>query len=309
MSTNVAVCALTFRRPRGLAALLDSLAAQEHPGPGYELRIVIVDNDPDESAKDAVARAATTMPWRLDYYAEPRRGIPYGRNRALREADDADLVAFLDDDEVAAPDWLAELIRVHEQTSANVVTGPVVPVFETEPPRWMVAGGFFERPRFATGHRLNYARTSNVLIEASVIAAAGATPFNEELALNGGDDTHFFMRARDQGFSVVWADDAVVHETVPTSRLSTRWLLRREYRRGNTLSLCLRDLHDSPIRRVRRVGLGVSEIARGVGGAAVGALRGRSAVVHGLRRVWFGSGLLVGLTGHRYDEYRVTHGT
>ena len=38
------------------------------------------------------------------------------------------------------------------------------------------------------------------------------------MGLNGGDDTHFFTRAQMQGLSIVWADDAVVHETVPASR-------------------------------------------------------------------------------------------
>ena len=243
---TVAVCALTFRRPRGLASLLESLAALDDPGPDYRVRIVIIDNDPEQSARHAVEGAATSMPWEIVYAAEDRRGIPFGRNRAVTMAGDADFVAFLDDDEIACREWLAELLRVQRSTAADVVTGTVLPAFETDPPTWMVEGGFFERGRYPTGHRLGYARTSNVLIAAPVIAAAGPAPFAEAFALNGGDDTHFFMRANDQGFSIVWADDAVVHETVPPTRLSARWLLMREYRRGNTLSLCLRDLHDSP---------------------------------------------------------------
>lgn len=305
---NVAVCALTFRRPRGLASLLESLAQLENPGPNCRVRVVIVDNDPEQSARQAVEGAATTMPWEIEYATEARRGIPFGRNRAVAVAGQADFVAFLDDDEIACREWLAELLRVQRATGADVVTGVVLPDFEVDPPTWIVDGDFFERRRFPTGHRLPYARTSNVLIAAPVIAAAGPAPFAEALALNGGDDTHFFMRAHDQGFSIVWADDAVVHETIPASRLSARWLLMREYRRGNTLSLCLRDLHDSPGRRVQRVGRGLLEIGRGVGQGLIGALRGRAAMMHGLKHAWFGAGLLVGLVGVQYDEYRVTHG-
>ena len=156
---TVAVCALTFRRPRGLASLLESLAALDDPGPDYRVRIVIIDNDPEQSARQAVEGAATSMPWEIVYAAEDRRGIPFGRNRAVTMAGDADFVAFLDDDEIACREWLAELLRVQRSTAADVVTGTVLPAFETDPPTWMVEGGFFERRRYPTGHRLGYART------------------------------------------------------------------------------------------------------------------------------------------------------
>ena len=222
---------------------------------------------------------------------------------------DADFVAFLDDDEIACREWLAELLRVQRSTGADVVTGTVLPAFEVDPPTWMVDGGFFERRRYPTGHRLPYARTSNVLIAAPVIAAAGPAPFAEALALNGGDDTHFFMRAHDQGFSIVWADDAVVHETIPASRLSARWLLMREYRRGNTLSLCLRDLHDSPVppRAAGRPGAARDRPRRWS--------RDSSACSEDELRCCTGSStpgsVLVcssAWSGVQYDEYRVTHG-
>ena len=208
------------------------------------------------------------------------------------------------------PTWLAELLRVQRATGADVVTGTVLPVFEAEPPPLGPEGRFFERQRFSTGHRLTYARTSNVLIARRVFPAGDPAPFNEAMGLNGGDDTHFFHRAWLQGFSIVWADDAVVHEAVPASRVRPRWLLRREYRRGNTLSLCLRDLEDSPWRRVRRATRAVLDVGRGAVGAVVGlSACGRAAVLAGVQRMCFGAGLLTGLAGMRYDEYRTVHGS
>ena len=73
------------------------------------------------------------MPWQLVYAVEPRRGIPFGRNTAVRTAGDVDFVAFLDDDETADPAWLVELLRVQRTTGADVVTGTVLPVFEAGP--------------------------------------------------------------------------------------------------------------------------------------------------------------------------------
>lgn len=303
---TIAVCALTFRRPVGLRLLLDGLARLDPPA-SSSIEVIIVDNDPEGSARGLVEARRDGFPWPLHYAVEPARGIPFGRNRAVAMAADADVVVFLDDDEIPEPDWLLELVRVQRQTSADVVTGPIRPVFDEPPPQWVLDGRFFERPRFRTGEEIGYARTSNVLI-AHHVFPDDEPAFNEAMGLNGGDDTHFFMRARRQGHRIVWADGAWVSEAVPTSRVSVRWLLQREYRRGNTLSLCLRDLFDTPWRRIRRAVLGLARIAQGAVMVVPGVFRGRVGLVRALQRIWFGAGLLAGLVGLQYLEYRVTHG-
>ena len=303
---RVAVCALTFRRPQGLEALLAGIAALQPP-PNADVEVVIVDNDPDGSGRTVVERWRSHLPWPPHYAVEPRRGIPFGRNRAVATAAGADFVAFLDDDEVPDPAWLVQLLDVHRRTGAAVVTGPVLPVFEEPPPAWATRGRFFKGGHRPTGQPMKWARTSNVLIAREVFPP-GIPPFNEAMGLNGGDDTHFFMRALMHGHDIVWADDAVVTEAVPATRVRPSWLLRREYRRGNTLSLCLRDLQDSWPRRIRRAAQGAFRIAEGVVLTASGLTRGRAGVIRGLQRVCFGAGLLTGLAGLRYDEYRTTHG-
>lgn len=305
--TRVAICALTLERPRGLDALLRGIDALIGLEPAVDVSVVIVDNDSLASARSVVEVWQSRMRWPLTYAVEERRGIPFGRNRAVAIAGVVDFIAFIDDDEVPDPEWLAELLRVQALTGADVVTGAVLGQFESPPPRWAVDGEFFERRRRPTGTFMEYARTSNVLIARHVFPD-GPAPFNETMGSNGGDDTHFFMRARLQGFRIAWADDAIVREEIPTSRVSSGWLLRRAYRRGNTLSLCLRDLNDSPIRRFRRTLLALFRIAQGTGLAAVGIARGKVVLLRGLQQMCLGAGLLTGLAGLRYDEYTTVHG-
>ncbi|MGE3795673.1 MAG: glycosyltransferase family 2 protein [Dehalococcoidia bacterium] len=304
---TIAVCALTCMRPVGLGRLLEGLAGILLGEDPPEVRIVIVDNDPTGSARGLVDDAAGRLPFPVSYAVEPRRGIPFARNTALELAGAVDAVVFIDDDEVPEPGWLAELIAVHTSSGAPIVTGPVLPVFEEPPPPWALHGNFFARPRFPTGARLHYARTSNVLIERSVYAGR-PRPFPEGLANNGGDDTYFFHEAHLAGRAIVWADDAVVHEWVPPSRVSVRWLMRREFRRGNTLTLVMRALEDSRGRRVRRSLQGVGRVAEGLGLLARSVFAGRHVAVRGLQRIWFGAGLISGLTGYSYQEYAVIHG-
>lgn len=307
-TTKVAVCVATLHRPVGLGALLASLAALDVPA-DIDLTVVVVDNDAQASARAVVETWRDRIPGEVVYVIEERRGIPFARNRAVASAGEVDWVAFVDDDETVARDWLAELLRVAREHDADVVTGTVLPQFVEPPPDWAVSGGFFERPRFPTGTTIPYARTSNALVASHLLAADGPRPFNEAMANNGGDDTHFFQRVRLAGGRIVWADDAVVAESVPVTRVRPRWLLQREYRRGNTLSLCLRDLEDSPARRLKRVGAAGFHAAAGVATVLTSPLRGRVALLRGGQRVWFAAGLLTGLTGHVYQEYSVVHGS
>ncbi len=305
MTTRVAVCALTMQRPDGLASLLDGLSALEVDPSEIEVHVVIVDNDAAGRAGPLVA-ARAGFPWPLVYEVEPERGIPIARNRAARAADGADFVAFIDDDEVPDPGWLSELVRVQRATRADVVTGPVIPIYDPSGPAWVVRGGFFDRPRFATGHEMEWATTSNVLISSSLLRGA---PFDVSMRYTGGSDTHFFMRVHRAGARIVWADDAVVSESIPVSRMTAGWLVRREFRRGNTLTLCLLDLADSPWRRARRLARGCYLLGRGALGLVPGAFRARVGIVRALREAAFGAGLVAGLAGTRYEEYRSLHGS
>lgn len=47
---TVVVAALTYKRPEMLARLLESLLTLEHPA-GWDVRFLIVDNDPEASAR------------------------------------------------------------------------------------------------------------------------------------------------------------------------------------------------------------------------------------------------------------------
>jgi succinoglycan biosynthesis protein ExoM len=269
------------------------------------VRVVIVDNDPDGSAASVVDGWRAAMPWPIEYSVEAQRGIPHARNRAVELAAGCDAIAFVDDDEVPEPAWLVELLRVRATTGASVVTGPVVPELEGEPAAWLAP--FFERPRFADGALIGYARTSNVLIDLDALPDDGP-PFAPKLALTGGTDTHLFIRMVDRGAVIAWADHAVVHEAMPASRVNVAWLLRREYRRGNTLSLCLRDLHDSWPARGKRVARAVVEVGRGALDVVTAVVRGRAAVLRGAQRVMLAAGMVTGLLNVRYDEYAVIHG-
>ena len=305
---RIAVCAATYRRPQGLARLLEGLARLAFPATPPEIRIIIVDNDEAGGGRDVCEAARAALTWPLEYVVEPQRGISEARNAALDHAGDAEWIAFIDDDEEPAPDWLAELIRVQRECDADVVAGPVASVFETPPPKWAAKGRFFQAARHATGTRLPYAFTSNVLFRASILRETGVR-FDPALSLAGGGDRMFFQRIGQAGYAIVWADDAVVRETVPASRMTRRWVWRRAFRYGVSGARIDGELRPGIATRLRIAALGAYRVAKGTLLLLPTAPFGAHHVVTNVRHVCYGVGMWLGAAGYRYPEYRQTHGS
>lgn len=309
---TVAICVISYRRLDGLRRLLlslNDLRFRESRRP--RVRLIVVDNDPENTAVDLCRSLAPDLRWPVTATTEPRRGIPFARNTALKVAGtDVDFVAFVDDDEVPDPYWLDALLTAQRQYNADVVSGVVLPYFPEPIPGWLAKGGGFDRKRFPTGTLRPYAATCNVMMRAEVVKDIGPS-FNERMALTGGSDTHYFMKVVRAGYRIVHVDDAIVYEWIPASRANVRWLLQRAYRQGNSLTLCYRELYGRNIRLWRRAVTGCARIVAGLvilplsAIIPVGGVRMR--VVNVLRHICRGAGTIMGLVGHKYEEYRNVH--
>lgn len=298
---QVAICICTFKRRDLLAKLLQGvseLTFSKVSAP--EITVVVVDNDATRSAADICSDAPQR--WPIKYAVEPRRNMASVRNRAVLEAGNVDFIALLDDDEVPTPQWLDELISTRAQFQADVVSGPVTPLFSADAPQWITAGGFFDRPRFETGHIMDKCSTNNVLVRREVFARA--QHFEETMQLTGVEDTHFFMRVKQAGYKIVWANEALVFESIPSARANLRWLLARGYRLGNTWVLCELSLDKRVRTRVVRSLKATAWIARGLAAVAISPFTGKAAAVRGLRNALYGIGEITALAGQKYQEYK-----
>jgi succinoglycan biosynthesis protein ExoM len=227
---RISVCVCTFRRPKLLGQLLESMRSQAVESCSVD--VVVVDNDEERSAHETVLRFAAGTGIATTYYCEPQRSISLARNRAVREATGG-LVAFIDDDERPSERWLTELYRTLNDFGADGVLGPVLPEFPAGAPLWLRKGRFLDRRRLRTGTRIaeGDCRTGNVLLRRSVFGE-GECWFDPELGRTGGEDSDFFRRQVGSGRVFVWCDEAVVHETVTPDRWTCSFQLRKLWRAG-----------------------------------------------------------------------------
>jgi succinoglycan biosynthesis protein ExoM len=194
----------------------------------------VADNDHDRSA-EAIVREFAAGVIAVRYCVEPQQGIARARNKAIENAE-GDFLAFIDDDEFPAVDWLLLLHNTCGEYAVDGVLGPVLRYFDEAPPRWMEKSRFYTRPINATGAPVDWAgaRTGNVLLKINVLTET-ERPFRPEF--RAGEDQDFFRRKIEEGRVFVWSAEAVVYEVVPPVRWKRSYLLRKALLRGASARL------------------------------------------------------------------------
>ncbi|HBH59706.1 MAG TPA: glycosyltransferase, partial [Arthrobacter bacterium] len=120
-SVSIVICAYTERRWDLLLDVIESVRAQTV---APEEILVVIDHNEDLYERlieivDDVTVVESSGP----------RGLSGARNTGVGLAD-SDVVAFLDDDAEAAPDWLERLLVLYDDPDVLAVGGRVDPVWE-----------------------------------------------------------------------------------------------------------------------------------------------------------------------------------
>ena len=305
----VTVAILTYRRPdvlrRGLEAVSARIVERRVDLAGYEVEVLVVDNDPGGSARLVVASVDSAVPVR--YVVEPRPGIGAARQRALDESRHRDVLVFVDDDEVPCRTWLDHLLHTWSVTGAAAVAGRVVPRYETVLDPWIEAGQFFVRRDLPTGTAVESAPAGNLLIDLVQVRSLGVG-FDPRFGLTGGEDTLFTRQLRRRGGVISFCRESKVIDIVPSERMTRRWVLRRAWSHGNTTAHVEVTLASGWLRRAcTRTAVALGGFLRIAGGGSRAlygaATRDLSAQARGLRLLCRGGGMVVGAAGRMYEEY------
>jgi len=219
---TVVVC--TRERPGALARCLDSLLAQAYP----DFRVLVVDNAPVTDATAEVVRSAARR-GPVHYLQEPKGGLSYARNAAVAAAP-GEILAWIDDDEYADVNWLAEVARaLADHPEADVVSGVIVPAeLETQAQLWFEQFGGHSKGRgfkpdvFGphTAHRQSplyplppFGTGANMTFRPGVIERIGGwdTALGAGTPAMGSEDTLAFTQVLVGGGTIVYQPSAVTH--------------------------------------------------------------------------------------------------
>jgi succinoglycan biosynthesis protein ExoM len=229
MAIRFSLCVCTFRRA-SVVDTLRSLLAQQGVAPSA-MEIIVADDDPDCSARPAIEAIATSASITVRYVKSAARNISACRNACLRAAR-ADWIAFIDDDQVAEPAWLREMITAAEECQADAVKCYVRGIYPPETPYWMKAGGTYTYDYGPTGTEVGFAATCGILFRRD-LPGGRELFFDTALGVMGGEDAEFFMRYKALGGKIVSCRSSVANEIVSVERVRAEHLQRKCRRHGH----------------------------------------------------------------------------
>lgn len=307
---SLVVAIPTFKRPERLVQTLQLVGEQLAPlidaRQTGAVSILVIDNDPAESARSVVADEYAGVATR--YVAEATPGIPAVRNRALDESTDVDLLSFIDDDEVPLEGWISSLLVTWSNSGRPAaVMGRVVSIFDPDADPWVLESGLFRRPQRPTGTEIGVAATGNLLLDLNQVRSSGVR-FDQRIGLGGGSDTLFSMGLKKTGARLVWCNESVTEDTVEPERQTRPWALKRSFSHGNVSVVVQLRLESRPARRllIRAKGIagGAARVVAGYARHLFGrATRSTRHDAKGLRLAYRGAGMISASVGQTYFAY------
>ena len=235
MRVSVVICGYTSDRFEVLTVAIDSVLVQTHPPDEI---IIVIDGNTDlyERVVDLYAGHDKII---AELNAQ-NRGISYSRTRGARIAT-GDIVAFIDDDAVADPEWIAEHVAVFRAHDVIGVAGAVLPNWVEQRPEFFPAPFYWlvgcTEPGFAEdGEQVRNGYGSNVSYRRDAFLAVGGY----DAATGRKGDRHIQAHEAPVGIKLadqyeqplVYAAAAKVQHTLFSYRGRFRWLLFRAFWQG-----------------------------------------------------------------------------
>lgn len=299
---DISICVVTFRRPNGLTRLLNSLK-KINITDGVTFEVVVIDNDRRESAADVIKNFQKDFDC-LNYFVEQEQNIAKARNLAVEKARGS-WIAFIDDDEVAHPNWLIRFWELKGKQLGDGYFGPVIPILEKTAPAWMDKELFYGRPRFSTGTRLNHSRqtrTGNTFVCKVLFVKYR---FDLRYGSCGGSDTKLFSRALGDGANFYWCDEAEVNEYIPAERMKFLWLAQRSFRGGLTHTKQEREYTNNLLYLLIRFIKAIAGIVFFICGLPFKLIKGQQYAIKNILRIFVQLGHISELLNINYEEYKV----
>ncbi|GAA4674976.1 glycosyltransferase family 2 protein [Frondihabitans cladoniiphilus] len=242
-TVSVIICAYTQRRWQDLQDSVESARAQ----PATTEVIVVIDHEPE-----LFRMAQDRWPTLLVIENAEAQGLSGARNTGVLEAS-SEVVAFLDDDATADPDWLTWMLDAFEDVHVAGVGGHAEPVWPdgkgpalyADELLWIVGCSYRGLPTETSDVR-NVIGCSMAFRRATILAAGGfsSTVGRVGNIPLGGEETELCIRIgqADPAARIVYEPMSLVNHRVSADRGTWKYLARRSFYEGVSKAVLSRHL-------------------------------------------------------------------
>lgn len=205
---KISVAVSTNNRASMLADCVDSLLNQTVDKNRFE--IIIVDNNSTDNTEE-VSKEFVKNHSNIKYLQEKTVGYSAPRNCGWKNAT-GNIVAYIDDDEIAAPDWLENIEKAFQlEEKPDIVGGIYLIKCDTTPPDWFIesmGGTNKNRQKGILNQRKDcYLAGGNIAFKKEVLEKLNgfSNDFNMKNGfLMMGEDTDICQRAKNAGFQLFY---------------------------------------------------------------------------------------------------------
>lgn len=232
---RITVILCTYNRCESLAKAMQSVIASEVPD-SLEWEVLVIDNNSTDKTREVVEEFCRQFPLRFRYLRESKQGKSNALNSGIR-ASKSHILAFMDDDVLVEPTWLANLTRPLLEGEWSGSGGRILSQQIIEAPQWLAIEGPYslggmlalfdlgdqpgklDRPPFGT----NMAFKRELFDKYGLFRTdLGPCPGSEIRS----EDIEFGRRIMAAGEQLWYEPSAVVYHAVPKNRLTKKYLLR-----------------------------------------------------------------------------------
>ena len=241
---KASVILATKDRGPAIGDTLDALLHLDFPAAEHE--ILLVDNCSSPHNRAHLQAFVTAHPDRTRYLREQKLGLSNARNCGIRHSR-GNIIAFLDDDAIAPPHWLTNIVKAfNADAQVYAVGGKVVAKFTTSPPEWidLRLGGYignFDHGDLPKRLSYNdYPRGVNMAFRREAFERCGyfLDAFGRKgTSLMSYEDIEMCYRIDRAGYTVLYTPHAEIHHLIRGDRLNEAWFRKRFYWQGRSEGL------------------------------------------------------------------------
>ena len=235
MNVSVVICTYPTDRYEVFSEAVESVLNQTYD----DIEVVLVIDGNEEVHEMTVAEFGDEETVRI-HCNDENRGISYSRTKGAELAS-GEVVAMIDDDAAAEPDWIETLVRTYDETNAVAVGGQVLPDWQVAKPEffpdefyWLV--GCDEKGFGEHMEELRNTYGSNISFRRKVLLNVGGYDENTgrkgDKHIQAHESTVGARIRREYGRGVIYNTDAKVHHKLFEYRGDFRWLASRSFWQG-----------------------------------------------------------------------------